>query len=73
MNDLKIKKMSDPTIEQRVLKLQKYIRFLINQPIQEFQEQQGIKITSIEFDMIDLSTVGAPVSIIAKVILRFSE
>ena len=65
--------MSDPTIEQRVLKLQKYIRFLINQPIQEFQEQQGIKITSIEFDMIDLSTVGAPVSIIAKVILRFSE
>jgi len=65
--------MSDPTKEQKILELQKHIRFLLNQPLQEFQEQQGVKIDRIEFDMIDLSTIEAPVSIIAKVILRFSE
>lgn len=65
--------MSAPTKELAIRNLQKHIRFLLNQPLQDFQEQQGVKIDHIELDMIDLSTVEAPVSIISKVILRISE
>lgn len=56
--------------EQKLLELQKQIRFKINQAIEEFQVDQGVKITAVDIDLIDLSTVDIKMCVVSKVILR---
>lgn len=65
--------MSEPSKGLAISNLQKHIRFLLNQPLEDFQIRNGVKIKDIEFDLIDISTVEAPRTIISKVILKLSE
>lgn len=39
--------MSEGTFNERITRLEKHIKSLINQPICEFQENEGIKISKI--------------------------
>ena len=57
----------EPTFENAKVKLEKHLRILISQPIQEFQEQFDYFITSVNVELIDVSTVSEKLSLVKSV------
>ena len=55
--------MSDPSFNNDKLKLQEHVRFLIAQPIRDFQEQNKVKIEKIDICLLDGSVEKVKIKI----------
>jgi hypothetical protein len=65
--------MSNPTFQIAKSKQEAHVKFLINQSLMTFQEDWKQKISSIEIELIDLSSLNTPQAVVRNVKITMDD